>query len=100
MNLGNIQHEDFSPELDEKRFLIRLDSISMDFAEKHKLEWNYLKIKEQFEKFKTENRQIKIELLETKRSYLESIKEVNLLRHQLEAYTGKNHKALANKNIK
>lgn len=88
MNLGTIQPENFSPELDDQRFLAKLDAISMDFAEKHKLEWNSLKLNEQMGKLSTENRQTKLELLETKRSLLEAVKQVNLLRRQLEAHVG------------
>lgn len=89
MNPGSTQAKDLCPELDDRRFLARLDAISMDFAEKHKLEWNNLKLSERLDKLGTENRQAKLELLETKRSLLEAVKQVNLLRRQLEAHVGK-----------
>lgn len=88
------------PELEERRCLARLDAISMDFAEKHKLEWNNVKMKEKMERLIEENRRIKMEHVETKRFYLESVKEVNFLRHQLDTHIGKSRRLGVERNMR
>jgi hypothetical protein len=92
MKIEAIKQKTLIPELEEKRNLARLDLISMDFAEKHKLEWNNLKMKEKLERLLNENRRLKMEHLETKRFYLESVKETNFLRHQLDTHVGKSRR--------